>query len=137
MQATLVARKLWSNRYPNYLIIRQWMAIFPVQVRIDLFLSPWFVYQKPAYSYKDLRKMSVFSGPKVSSSKHVLIMDEVDGMAGNEDRGGMQELINLIKSTKVPIICMCNDRNSQKVRSLANYCFDLRFQRPRVDQIKV
>ena len=22
--------------------------------------------------------------------KHVLIMDEVDGMAGNEDRGGMQ-----------------------------------------------
>ena len=58
-------------------------------------------------------------------------------MAGNEDRGGMQELINLIKSTKIPIICMCNDRNSQKVRSLANYCFDLRFQRPRVDQIKV
>lgn len=24
------------------------------------------------------------------SSKHVLIMDEVDGMAGNEDRGGIQ-----------------------------------------------
>ena len=64
-------------------------------------------------------------------------MDEVDGMAGNEDRGGMQELINLIKSTKIPIICMCNDRNSQKVRSLANYCFDLRFYRPKVDQIKV
>ena len=24
------------------------------------------------------------------SSEHVLIMDEVDGMAGNEDRGGIQ-----------------------------------------------
>ncbi|XP_053712315.1 replication factor C subunit 1-like [Synchiropus splendidus] len=70
------------------------------------------------------------------SSKHVLIMDEVDGMAGNEDRGGMQELISLIKSSKIPIICMCNDRNAMKIRSLANYCFDLRFQRPRVDQIK-
>ncbi|XP_015201424.2 replication factor C subunit 1 [Lepisosteus oculatus] len=70
------------------------------------------------------------------SSKHVLIMDEVDGMAGNEDRGGMQELIGLIKQTKIPIICMCNDRNHQKIRSLANYCFDLRFQRPRVEQIK-
>ena len=32
---------------------------------------------------------------------------------------------------------MCNDRNHQKIRSLANYCFDLRFQRPRVEQIKV
>ncbi|XP_013131181.1 replication factor C subunit 1 [Oreochromis niloticus] len=70
------------------------------------------------------------------SSKHVLIMDEVDGMAGNEDRGGIQEMIGLIKNSKIPIICMCNDRNHQKIRSLANYCFDLRFQRPRVEQIK-
>ncbi|KAM4750984.1 LOW QUALITY PROTEIN: replication factor C subunit 1 [Anableps anableps] len=70
------------------------------------------------------------------SSKHVLIMDEVDGMAGNEDRGGIQEMIGLIRSSKIPIICMCNDRNHPKIRSLANYCFDLRFQRPRVEQIK-
>lgn len=70
------------------------------------------------------------------SNKHVLIMDEVDGMAGNEDRGGIQEMIGLIKNSKIPIICMCNDRNHQKIRSLANYCFDLRFQRPRVEQIK-
>lgn len=68
---------------------------------------------------------------------HCLIMDEVDGMAGNADRGGMAELIQLIKKSKIPIICMCNDRNHQKVRSLSNYCFDLRFQRPRVEQIKV
>lgn len=71
------------------------------------------------------------------NKKHCIIMDEVDGMAGNEDRGGMQELIQLIKSSHIPIICICNDRQSQKIRSLANHCFDLRFQRPRVEQIKV
>ncbi|XP_006895482.1 PREDICTED: replication factor C subunit 1 [Elephantulus edwardii] len=75
------------------------------------------------------------AGPSVSA-RHVLIMDEVDGMAGNEDRGGIQELIGLIKHTKIPIICMCNDRNHPKIRSLVHYCFDLRFQRPRVEQIK-
>lgn len=48
----------------------------------------------------------------------------------------LQEMISLIKQTKIPIIFMCNDRNHQKIRSLANYCFDLRFQRPRVEQIK-
>lgn len=64
-------------------------------------------------------------------------MDEVDGMAGNEDRGGIQELILLIKNTQTPIICMCNDRTHQKMRSLVNHCFDLRFIRPRVEQIKV
>lgn len=67
---------------------------------------------------------------------HLLIMDEVDGMSGNADRAGMSELIQMIKKTKVPIVCICNDRQSMKVRSLANYCFDLRFQRPRVEQIK-
>ncbi|XP_037685534.1 replication factor C subunit 1 isoform X2 [Choloepus didactylus] len=70
------------------------------------------------------------------SIRHALIMDEVDGMAGSEDRGGIQELIGLIKHTKIPIICMCNDRNHPKIRSLVHYCFDLRFQRPRVEQIK-
>ncbi|KAL1418590.1 hypothetical protein MTO96_005625 [Rhipicephalus appendiculatus] len=71
-----------------------------------------------------------------TTSKHVLIMDEVDGMAGNEDRGGVQEMIALIKSTRIPIICICNDRSHPKMRSLVNYCFDLRFQRPQVKQIQ-
>ncbi|CAG2163081.1 unnamed protein product [Oppiella nova] len=70
------------------------------------------------------------------TAKHVVIMDEVDGMAGNEDRGGVAELIQLIKGSKVPIICICNDRSHPKMRSLVNYCFDLRFSRPRVEQIK-
>ena len=42
----------------------------------------------------------------------------------------------MIKSSKIPIICICNDRQSTKVRSLANYCYDLRFQKPRAEQIK-
>lgn len=70
------------------------------------------------------------------SSKHVLLMDEVDGMAGNEDRGGLQELIKLIKLTDIPIVCICNDRNHSKMRTLANYTFDLRFSKPRLEQIR-
>ncbi|KAJ8915620.1 hypothetical protein NQ315_003404 [Exocentrus adspersus] len=76
------------------------------------------------------------AGKKTTDKKRVLLMDEVDGMAGNEDRGGIQELINLIKTTHIPIICMCNDRNHQKMRSLVNYCFDLRFNKPRPEQIR-
>lgn len=72
---------------------------------------------------------------KVVSGKYVCIMDEVDGMAGNEDRGGIAELIGLIKISNIPIICICNDRMHPKMRSLANYVFDLRFMKPRVEQI--
>ena len=56
-------------------------------------------------------------------------MDEVDGMSSG-DRGGNQVLINAIKNTKTPIICICNDRQHPKVRSLANHCYDLRYQKP-------
>ncbi|CAF4642974.1 unnamed protein product [Rotaria sp. Silwood1] len=73
---------------------------------------------------------------KSSLSNCVLIMDEVDGVAGNEDRGGIQELISLIKRTRIPIICICNDRQHKKIRSLANYCYDLRFYRPTIQQIR-
>ncbi|KAI5088040.1 replication factor C subunit 1 [Silurus meridionalis] len=90
-----------------------------------------------AESLNNTSIMNFYTGASQTvSDKHVLIMDEVDGMAGNEDRGGIQEMIGLIKNSKIPIICMCNDRNHMKIRSLANYCFDLRFQRPRVEQIK-
>nr|CAD7577833.1 unnamed protein product [Timema californicum] len=70
------------------------------------------------------------------TAKHVLLMDEVDGMAGNEDRGGIQELIQLIKNSRIPVICMCNDRHHPKIRSLVNYCFDLGFSKPRLEQIR-
>jgi len=39
-------------------------------------------------------------------------------------------IINLIKTTKIPIICICNDRASEKIRSLAAHCLDVRFHRP-------
>ncbi|KAI9594841.1 replication factor RFC1 C terminal domain-containing protein [Syncephalis fuscata] len=72
-----------------------------------------------------------------SSELHhrVVIMDEVDGMSAG-DRGGIAQLIQLIKKSKIPIICICNDRQSTKVRSLANYCLDLRFRRPEAASIR-
>jgi replication factor C subunit 1 len=61
--------------------------------------------------------------------KRCIIMDEVDGM-GAGDRSGMAELIAMIKSSRVPIICICNDRQNQKIKSLVPYCMDLRYRRP-------
>ncbi len=53
-------------------------------------------------------------------------MDEVDGL-GAGDRGGVAAMIQVIKDTKSPIICICNDRQNRKLTSLANHCYDLKF----------
>ncbi|ADM11606.1 DNA replication factor C subunit [Encephalitozoon intestinalis ATCC 50506] len=68
---------------------------------------------------------SICSG---TSKKKALIMDEVDGMSS--DRGGIPELVSVIKKTTIPIICICNDRNNLKIRTLSNHCLDLRFRKP-------
>ena len=61
--------------------------------------------------------------------KAVLLMDEVDGMSAG-DEGGIAALIECIKVTKVPIVCVCNDRYSPSIKALVTYCFDVKFMRP-------
>uniref|UniRef100_A0A2P2LH61 Replication factor C subunit 1 n=1 Tax=Rhizophora mucronata TaxID=61149 RepID=A0A2P2LH61_RHIMU len=76
-------------------------------------------------------------GVDMDRSKHpktVLIMDEVDGMSAG-DRGGIADLIASIKISKIPIICICNDRYSQKLKSLVNYCMLLSFRKPTKQQM--
>lgn len=65
--------------------------------------------------------------------KRVIIMDEIDGMTS--DRGGIPELTSMIKTANVPIICICNDRNNPKIRTLSNHCLDLRFRKLDARQI--
>lgn len=74
------------------------------------------------------------NGGKVAQKK-ALIMDEVDGMGGNADRGGMAELIQLIKKTKIPVICMANDKDSQKMRSLKNHVYVNNFRKMQAKQL--
>lgn len=61
--------------------------------------------------------------------KSLLLMDEVDGMSAG-DQGGISALIEIIKNSKVPIVCVCNDRQNSKVRSLAGHCLDLKYFKP-------
>ncbi len=66
--------------------------------------------------------------------KLVVVMDEVDGVTAN-DRGGIGELIACIKTTKTPIICICNDASSVKIRSLKNYTNNITWRRPTAQQM--
>ncbi|KAJ4970693.1 hypothetical protein NE237_003792 [Protea cynaroides] len=89
-----------------------------------------------ANSIKELVSNEALS-VKSNWSKHVktvLIMDEVDGMSAG-DRGGVADLIASIKISKIPIICICNDRYSQKLKSLVNHCLLLSFRKPTKQQM--
>ncbi|KAJ7699640.1 DNA replication factor C, large subunit [Mycena rosella] len=73
-------------------------------------------------------------GVKITD-RTVLIMDEVDGMSSG-DRGGVGALNAMIKKSKVPIICIANDRGAQKLKPLVATTYSLTFQRPTAAMIR-
>lgn len=70
-----------------------------------------------------------------TKKKLVLIMDEVDGMSAG-DRGGVGALAKFCKKTEVPLILICNERRLPKMKPFDHVAFDVRFNRPTVDQVR-
>ncbi|KLO96422.1 replication factor C protein [Fusarium fujikuroi] len=70
-----------------------------------------------------------------TKKKIVLIMDEVDGMSAG-DRGGVGALAKFCKKTQVPLILICNERRLPKMKPFDHAAFDIRFNRPTVDQVR-
>lgn len=54
--------------------------------------------------------------------KKLIILDEVDGLHGNEDRGGIRAINKIIKESHHPIIMMANDPYSKRITSLKSKC---------------
>ncbi|KOS23280.1 Replication factor C subunit 1 [Escovopsis weberi] len=73
--------------------------------------------------------------PDSSKKKIVLIMDEVDGMSAG-DRGGVGALAKFCRKTEVPLILICNERRLPKMKPFDHVAYDVRFNRPTVDQVR-
>ena len=87
------------------------------------------------YSGSAAVSSSSSSSRPAAGKKTVVIMDEVDGIAGNQDRGGLQQLVQLIKRSRIPIICIANDAGIPKMKTLKFYTLHLTWRRPTTDQI--
>ena len=87
---------------------------------------------KPATSYTALDR---FSDKPVHSIGNILFLDEVDGIAGNEDRGGVSAIIKIIQESLVPVILAANDPDIEKLRPLKKECLLIRFHEVRIPLI--
>ncbi|MDD3985329.1 MAG: replication factor C large subunit, partial [Methanobacterium sp.] len=52
----------------------------------------------------------------------LIILDEIDGIHGTEDRGGAKAITKIIKESHHPIIMMANDPYSKRLKSLKTKC---------------
>jgi len=86
---------------------------------------------KPATSYIALDSFSAANKGK----GNILFLDEVDGIAGNEDRGGVGAIIKIVEEARVPVVMAANDPDVDKLRPLKKVCLLIRFQQIRIPLI--
>ena len=66
----------------------------------------------------------------------LIIMDEVDGIHGTNDRGGVRAIGEIIKNSKHPMILMANDFYSKRLQSIKPKCTVIKMPKIRSPSIR-
>jgi replication factor C subunit 1 len=59
--------------------------------------------------------------------ENVLVFSDIDS---GSDYGFISSLTECIKETKIPIVCICDNRFDQSIKPILNYCFDIKMKKP-------
>lgn len=101
-------------------------------------------------NYERIKKVAMYgavydtftdSGEFISAKdggRKLIILDEADNLFGNEDRGGMQAIVETLRVARQPILLIVNDYYELTRRSAAikGLCVEIKFTRIHKDTIK-
>jgi DNA polymerase III delta prime subunit len=68
-----------------------------------------------------------------NGQENALVVSDIDSSGG--DYGFIASLVECIKDTCIPIICICDDRYSQNIKPILNYCVDFKLAKPCYDDV--
>ncbi len=72
------------------------------------------------------------------AKRKIILLDEVDGISGREDMGGLEAILQLIKISNAPIVMTANDPWDPKLRPLRDAAEMIQFRRlSKYDVMKV
>lgn len=74
----------------------------------------------------EARIIPVLNNRSIFGRKMMLFLDEVDGISGREDTGGLDALVDMMKEPTVPVIMAANSK-SVKIKELAKVCKTIEF----------
>jgi replication factor C subunit 1 len=83
------------------------------------------------------RKIDAYLTGKMQRSRPGgLVIDDLDAMVtGAADRGGVPQIVAFIRTSRIPVLCICNDPTHRALRTLLAQCMHVRMQRPAVEGI--
>ena len=89
--------------------------------------------ERSAEKIRELEKVVVTGS--ITGRPKLLFLDEIDGMSGTADRGGVSAILKIIKISRIPVAMAANDPYSQRLRPLRDMAYTIRFHALRSDLI--
>jgi len=83
---------------------------------------------RSAQQIQEVLGQSMKQSPLFKKSK-IFLIDEIDGIAGREDLGGVGAIIKIIKESRFPVVLTANNPWNQKLRTLRQYCQLVQFRK--------
>lgn len=96
--------------------------------------------EKNASDYRTTEAIKRFAGlasqyKTLFGANRLILLDEVDGISGREDRGGLRALTEILKTTRSPVALTANDAYNPRFRTIRKYCLLIEFKKPTIREI--
>jgi replication factor C large subunit len=93
--------------------------------------------EKNASDYRTADAIKRFAGlasqyATLFGGNRLILLDEVDGIAGREDRGGVRELTKVLKTARSPVVLTANDAYNPRFSTIRKYCLVIAFKKPTI-----
>ncbi len=96
--------------------------------------------EKNASDYRTAEAVQRFAGlasqyATLFGGKRVVLLDELDGITGTADRGGVRAVIETIKTARLPVVLIANNAYDPRFSTLRRYCLLVEFKKPTIFQV--
>jgi replication factor C large subunit len=91
--------------------------------------------EKNASDYRTEDAINRFAGlasqySSLFGGKRIVLLDELDGLTGNADKGGVKATANVVKTARYPIVLIANNAYDPRFRTLRSSCLLIEFKKP-------
>jgi replication factor C large subunit len=102
-------------------------------------LSMEFV-EKNSSDYRTEEAVNRFAGlasqySSLFGGKRIVLLDELDGLTGTSDRGGVKAISDVVKNAQCPVVLIANSAYDPRFATLRVYCLLLEFKRPPAGEV--
>ena len=96
--------------------------------------------EKNASDYRTEEAINRFAGlasqySSLFGGKRIILLDELDGLTGNADRGGVRAITEIVKTARCPIVLIANNAYDPRFTNLRSYCLLIEFKKPATSEV--